>query len=81
MTKFQKLILIKLLRSDALMTAVYHFVYEILGPKFLDSGIFCKKEKLSYTNPRGEIWSVPYYNSFPGGEYCLSHSAKTYSSD
>ena len=39
LSKFQKLILIKLLRPDALITAVNHFIHEVLGAKFLNSAI------------------------------------------
>jgi len=39
LTKFQKLILIKLLRPDSLITAVNHFIHEILGAKFLNANV------------------------------------------
>ena len=39
LTKFQKLILIKLLRPDALITSVNYFISEILGSKFLNNGV------------------------------------------
>ena len=39
LTKFQKLILIKLLRPDALTTAVNHFIHEVLGSKFLNAAV------------------------------------------
>ena len=39
LSKFQKLILIKLLRPDALITSVNHFIHEVLGVKFLNAAI------------------------------------------
>ena len=39
LTKFQKLILIKLLRPDALITSVNYFITEILGSNFLNNGV------------------------------------------
>jgi dynein heavy chain, axonemal len=39
LSKFQRLILIKLLRPDALITAINHFIVETLGAKFLHAGV------------------------------------------
>jgi dynein heavy chain len=39
LTKFQKLMLIKLIRSDALILSISHFINDILGSKFLDTGV------------------------------------------
>jgi len=39
LTKFQKLILIKLLRPDALVVAINHFIHETLGSRFFGSGV------------------------------------------
>jgi dynein heavy chain len=39
LTKFQKLILIKLMRPDALVLAINHFITDTLGQKFLGSGV------------------------------------------
>ena len=39
LTKFQKLILIKLLRPDSLITSINYFISEILGSSFLNNGV------------------------------------------
>lgn len=39
LTKFQKLMLIKLIRSDALILSISHFINDILGSKFLNTGV------------------------------------------
>ena len=39
LTKFHKLILIKLLRPDALVLSINHFIGEILGTKFCNLGV------------------------------------------
>ena len=39
LSKFQRLIIIKLLRPDALILAIHHFIVHTLGPKFLASGV------------------------------------------
>ena len=39
MSKFQRLILIKLIRPDALITSVNYFISELLGSKFLNNGV------------------------------------------
>jgi dynein heavy chain len=39
LTKFQKLMLIKLIRSDALILSISHFISDTLGSKFLNTGV------------------------------------------
>ena len=55
MTKFQRLILIKLLRKDALITAVQSFIKTSLGPKFLIPSVPTLKELYNLSTPQSPI--------------------------
>ena len=55
MSKFQKLILIKLIRKDALMNAVQSFILETLGQKFMNPGVPSLQDLYNQSTPQSPI--------------------------
>ena len=55
LTKFQKLILIKLLRKDALIAAVQIFIKTTLGSKFLATSVPTLRDLYNQSVPQSPI--------------------------
>lgn len=71
LTKFQRLVLIKLLRSDALISAIRHFINETLGQKFLDAGVPTLQDLYNQSQANTPIIFI----LSPGKNLTLSHIA------
>jgi dynein heavy chain len=55
MTKFQKIMLIKLLRKDCLITSVQSFITEALGSKFLTPSVPTLQDLYNLSIPQSPI--------------------------